>query len=174
MCAYNIFTNRRQMDPKLKDIFDKEKVVFNSLKDYNTAYTNYAMCHSHDQNLKTKANNLGICQGGNNYIELRGKAAVTENTISALSNALNVYNSSTDTDYRKTTNQYDASLAELTSNYRTLLNDRSNLDMRIQDLYNNTNSVSAMNQLETDATVYANILWTILATSLIYFIFIKL
>lgn len=162
------------MDPNLKDIFNKEKVVFNNLKDYNTAYTNYAMCNAKDQNLKLKADGLGICRGGNNYVEMNGKAAVTESSIAALSSALNVYNSNTDGTYRKTTPQYDASLAELSANYRKLLNDRSSLDIRIQDLYNNTNSVSAMNQLETDATVYANILWTILATSLIYFIFIKL
>lgn len=162
------------MDPRLKDIFAGEQQVFSNLKDYNTAYTNYAMCNGSDDFLKKKAAGLGICKGGNNYIETNDTKNTTLASINKLSAALDVYNSSTDSSYRKTNNEYDASLAELTTNYRKILNDRASLDIRIQDLYNNTNSVSVMNQLETDATVYANILWTILATSLIYFVFVKL
>lgn len=162
------------MDPNLNTIFEKEQVVFSTLKDYNTAYTNYVMCHAKDTDLVAKANRLGICNGEASVSVLSQKAAATQSSLNELNSALNIYNSNTDKKYRKTHVEYDASLAELTMNYGTLLDTRAGLDLQIQDLYNGTNSVSSMNRLETDATIYANILWTILATSLIYFIFIKL
>lgn len=163
------------MDPALKNIFESEKIVFTNLQSYNLAYTNYAMCKSEDATLVQRANSLAICNPGmTNYVPLEGKAQVVNDSLERLRVALDVYNNNPDKTYKKTTIQYDASLAELKNNYKTLLNSRSNLDLQIQDLYNGKNSVSSMNKLEMDAAIYANILWTILATSLIYFIFIKL
>lgn len=163
------------MDPALKNIFDSEKLVFTNLQSYNLAYTNYAMCKSEDSTLANHANSLAICRPGmTGYIPLEGKAQVVNDSLERLKQALDVYNNSTDKTYKKTTIQYDASLSELKENYKTLLNSRATLDLQIQDLYNGKGSVSSMNKLEMDAAIYANILWIILATSLIYFIFIKL
>ena len=51
---------------------------------------------------------------------------------------------------------------------------RNELDRKLREIYeyNNTNIVNS--QLNLDNTVYTGVLWSILATSLAYFVFIKL
>jgi hypothetical protein len=76
----------------------------------------------------------------------------------------------------KTNQQYDASFSSLLTNYAGVLQTRANLDRRLQDLYDDPPETSAtgMSKTEMDAALYANILWTILATCIVYFIFMHL
>jgi hypothetical protein len=41
-------------------------------------------------------------------------------------------------------------------------------------LNNSTNSVSSMKQIERDSTIYATLLWSTLAGSLVYYIFTQM
>lgn len=60
------------------------------------------------------------------------------------------------------------------SSYNTMLNQRSSIDIELQNLYNVPNSIPNMYAENWDLTIYMGIIWTILATSLIYYIFTKL
>jgi hypothetical protein len=60
------------------------------------------------------------------------------------------------------------------ASYNTMLNQRSNIDLELQNLYNVPNSIPNMYAENWDLTIYMGIIWTILATSLIYYIFTKL
>jgi len=70
--------------------------------------------------------------------------------------------------------QSDPSYNALLTNYNNLANKRNDLDLKLQDLYNIDNSIPNLYNLQTDSTVYTGILWTVLATTLIYYVFIKL
>ena len=55
------------------------------------------------------------------------------------------------------------------TNYNEIVNTRSALDVKINKLYNPEYQMTYYN-----STQYASILWAVLATSLIYYIFVKL
>ena len=162
------------MDPKLNSIFTDEQNVFSKLQSYNKAYSTYMLCNSNDLETKNQAIKKGLCgtTPGSNSI-LSPDSTDLNNAISSLKNDITYYTSNTN---HKTNNQYDASLNQLKSDYVNLLQLRSDIDLKLQNLTktDNSNSVTAMTGHTLDATIYANLLWTILATSLVYIVFTKL
>lgn len=61
-------------------------------------------------------------------------------------------------------------------NYQQMLTLRNKLDMKLQSLLNNTdlNNPQYQSKLQLDSTVYTTVLWTVLATSVLYYVFIKI
>jgi hypothetical protein len=59
----------------------------------------------------------------------------------------------------------------LSTKHKDILIKRIELDNKLNELNNSTNSIVMMKRLETDSTIYATLLWTTLATSLIYYTF---
>jgi len=59
-------------------------------------------------------------------------------------------------------------------NYNKNIKLRKKLDLAMTELYNGDQSIAMYQKRSLDSVVYANILWTILATSLIYYVFIKI
>jgi hypothetical protein len=51
---------------------------------------------------------------------------------------------------------------------------RRSLDNKMIELYNGDQSIAMYQKKSMDSVVYANILWTVLATSLIYYVFVKI
>ena len=58
--------------------------------------------------------------------------------------------------------------------YGQLQQTRAKEDVELQNLYNIPGSVSNMYAEGLDSTVYTSIIWTILATSIVYYVFTKL
>ena len=68
-----------------------------------------------------------------------------------------------------------------TVNYNELINQqkqneylRNELDRKLREIYEYRNTNIVQSQYNLDNTVYTGVLWSILATSLAYFVFIKL
>ena len=59
-------------------------------------------------------------------------------------------------------------------NYNKLLVLRSNIDVKLQELYGMPGSMNDTFIQGYDSTMYLSVIWTVLATSMLYFIFIKL
>jgi len=72
------------------------------------------------------------------------------------------------------TNMKISDQSVIDASYNTMLNQRSSIDIELQNLYNVPNSIPNMYAENWDLTIYMGIIWTILATSLIYYIFTKL
>lgn len=59
--------------------------------------------------------------------------------------------------------------------YNTLVSTRSSLDNKMNEILgNNKNSILYEKQGELDATVYSTLLWTVMVTSLLYYVFTKI
>ena len=59
--------------------------------------------------------------------------------------------------------------------YNALVNTRNNLDTQMNEiLANNKNTILSEKQSELDASVYSTLLWTVMITSLIYYVFTKI
>jgi hypothetical protein len=58
--------------------------------------------------------------------------------------------------------------------YSNIQQQRTELDNKLLNLYSTQGSIPDMIYRENDSTIYSNLLWTILATSLVYYVFTKL
>lgn len=62
----------------------------------------------------------------------------------------------------------------MVTSYKLLKEKRNDLDMRMKEILGNNQSIFHENQNYIDGSVYTTLLWTVLATSLIYYTFTKL
>jgi hypothetical protein len=84
----------------------------------------------------------------------------------SLRNALNVKTISKE--------EYNKNLSHIIKKHEEILNLRHELDMKTEELYNINNPVYNDQKTKYDASVYSGILWSILASSLLYYVFVKL
>jgi hypothetical protein len=131
------------------NIFSEQKNVFKSLQSYNQAYLqnnlNSVNTPISDTELKIYISNLQTA-----IFDLKKSSA------------------------SKTHAEYDRELIKLIEDYRDMVNQRADLDLRLEELYDNNSSKRALTKRELDSSMYANILWTILASLIIYVIFVYL
>jgi hypothetical protein len=71
------------------------------------------------------------------------------------------------------TSNTDSSMNNTTQNYNNVLSLRNELDTKLQELYEMNGSIPVIYRQDADTAVYATILWTILASSLLYYFFTK-
>ena len=135
----------------LQDIIVKERKLDTELTSYSTAYYKYLAGDTTQPNLPDN-NNL--------------KTAIT-NMKTVLPNPGNNLDHPSNT-------EYDASYKELKTNYSELVKMRNELDRKLADLYGAEDSVSNMYKSQLDSTIYASLLWSTLATTLIYYIFVQM
>jgi hypothetical protein len=64
--------------------------------------------------------------------------------------------------------------AQIDASYQMLTQLRNHLDTKMLDLYNTDNSIPHLFSRQFDSTIFITILWTILAVSLLYYVFMKL
>lgn len=75
-----------------------------------------------------------------------------------------------DTELKKFPDQYNKIISMEDKNI-TL---RNELDFQLQLLYSEDHNIMTDNIMKLDSTIYASVLWSILASSLVYYVFIKL
>lgn len=69
----------------------------------------------------------------------------------------------------------DSAISFRDGSYNQLVNLRSDLDKKMNEILgNNKNSILYEKQSELDATVYSTLLWTVMVTSLLYYVFTKI
>ena len=166
--------------------------VFNEIVDLDLRYAKYIQCNDStinpDNKLKCSAADMDIETINKAYTKLMGdntasfasfKEWVTANPGKSwkdyqtylsnrgdLNNALNVKGMSND--------EYKRKLHDIENKHKHIVNLRKELDMKNQELNNINNPVFTDNQMKYDASVYSGVLWTILASSLLYYLFNKL
>jgi len=152
-------------------LFNKEIDVLNKLNNFNAAFAKFKKCKYNSEHTATDAykfTNLNCTSSdsdGTNYKNILG------NSSSGLIKDINDYTALLNAYPEK--NSGDPIVSELSTKHREILTKRADLDNKLNEL-NNVNSVSSMKKIETDSTIYATLLWTTLATSLLYYTFTKM
>jgi hypothetical protein len=151
--------------------FDDNLTLYTSFTTYNSAYYNYVSCVEDTYNNTTATYD-------SSYNILNGKPTFNSKQCNKqadyLNNAYTVLNSA----ISKVKSTGQAINEDITSidNIKTKENNnntlRSELDLKLQDLYSVQDSLSDMSQKNIDSTTYAFILWSILASSILIYIFI--
>lgn len=66
------------------------------------------------------------------------------------------------------------SLDEIDTSFSEIQSLRSELDAKLGELYHLDNSIYSENKMNYDTTIYTGLLWTVLGTSMLYYVFTKL
>ena len=80
----------------------------------------------------------------------------------------------TSTHYGGVGKNYNNSITLRDISYNNLLTDRSDLDRKMKEILSLQGSMVNEHQNYVDGSVYTTLLWTVMATSLVYYVFTKI
>jgi hypothetical protein len=166
--------------------------VFNEIVDLDLRYAKYVQCNNPTMNpnnvLKCTADDMNIETVNKAYVKLMGdnityQEWLTKNNKMPSSASFQEYNKyvSNKGDLNNAVNiktmskyDYNRNLHAIENKHKDIIKLRRELDMKNEELNKINNPVFTDNQLKYDASVYSGVLWTILASSLLYYLFNKL
>lgn len=168
------------MTDKVLNMMSAEGKLLADLNDFNAKYASYVQCMNSSS--ITKNNSSGsTCTATDMNIQTVNDAYnklvtyTTSNGTNTLTGG-DVYTVlNTKLDQSMSIPKYDASYNYITNTYNSdVLKLRSELDAKMRELYGTPDSRMFEYKQSYDSTIYAGILWTILATTGLYFVFTKL
>jgi hypothetical protein len=153
-------------------IMDDETKLLADLIDFNNKYANYIQCNDSTNSKKLNAQGNSCSDIDRDINTVKNAYTKINDNISGVKNVVNNFNN----DNTKMTNQQ---YNDFVSNSKTLYNTRviplrNELDSKLMELYNSDNTLYSDYKHTYDLTIYTGIIWTILATTGLYFIFAKL
>jgi len=165
---YNSNNYPKQADiDEEKALFETEIALLKKINDFNGAYAKFRRCrYNADYPTNPQLNQMDCTPGDINGTIYLSKLA-TDSSNSGLLKDIDAYIDLLE-EYPK---DGSPTVDFLSTKHKDILTKRSELDNKLNELNNGTNSISMMRRLETDSTIYATLLWTTLATSLIYYTF---
>jgi hypothetical protein len=140
----------------LDNIYSQESKLLTDLQDFNQKYLDYTSCSSSScstLSAKTKAMNDAYDLIINTDIPNLNKNMPSTGLSPA---------------------QYDASYSHLVSTHNNVLLLRNELDVKTKELNMEPNTKYGDYKANFDSAIYTNILVTVLATTILYFAFVKL
>jgi hypothetical protein len=143
----------------------------NATGTYNSSYfaTNYFNNYTYnDASMNSFYTDISGHFGNNIVTDLSYINALTLASNSLITD-LSSYSANSNTDV-----SWNVALQRNINQYNKNIELRSKLDLAMNDLYSGDQSIAMYQKKSLDSVVYANILWTILATSLVYYVFVKL
>jgi hypothetical protein len=151
-------------------IMDAEKQLLVDLIDFNNKYANYIQCSNSINTTNAQGNTCSDIDRNINNVN-NAYTKINDNISGDIRNVLNNFNNATN----MTKQQYN----DFVSNSKNLYNQkviplRNQLDSKLMELYNTDNTLYSDYKDTYDLTIYTGIIWTILATTGLYFIFAKL
>ena len=158
-------------------IFNKEIEVLKKLNEFNAAFAKFKKCKYNSDQIEPNAFKFDLTctstdNDGSYYKTILFGNSSNGNSSNGLIKDMN--------DYTSLLNAYpekdptDLTVDQLSKKHRDILTKRAELDNKLNELNNSTNSISSTKKIETDSTIYATLLWTTLATSLLYYTFTKM
>jgi hypothetical protein len=180
----NVFLDKYTTPTEQVDVsplFEKERDVLAKLNTFNQEYSKFMRCNYYYKKCQqgderdfckemTNAINKNEIQCNGNSTSGESDAKYKEDLV-ALNTAIDAYKGVLEKIPTSGTPQEIEKLSEKHSNIQKL---RNELDVKLGELNMVENSQAAFNKLHMDSTVYATLLWTALATSLLFFTFSKI
>lgn len=100
------------------------------------------------------------------------EASALNTKYTALNDALATTTSALGTDPNIASMKDDKTYTEFVNHYQDMQKTRSGLDVKLAQLYQIQNSLPSMSDRSVDSVILASILWIVLASALVYYIFI--
>jgi hypothetical protein len=153
-------------DSTYNGAFTDEQKVVDALNDFNNKYTTYVRCNNNNNNNACSSRDKAIgtvTDAGNILLGVGTSTGLLKNLTKDIGNMKPVDRAT-----------YDASYNYLLNTHNDITKLRSELDSKLKELYEIPGSFVVDSKYEYDATMYSGIIFTILATSMLYFTFTRL
>ena len=163
---------------KPRDIFALEKDVMKNVVDFENRYARFIRCANPNAapNVTNPSCDLNSMDSVASLDTSYKNVMVSINDLNAALN--NIGNSPSGAITPKMHDDIKANVTGITqgtvNTYDKILELRSQLDDRLDQLYNEKRAGPESSVAKLDATMYANTLWTILATCLLYYVIVEL
>jgi hypothetical protein len=141
--------------------FADEKSVIDALNAFNAQYAIYIKCNN-------PSTNSGCSSSDKAWDTVTRKGTTLTTAISLLGPDINNMNN------KITPAQYDSSYNAILRQHTNIKTARSELDSKLKELYEIPGSFVVDSKYQYDSTMYTGIIFTILATSMLYYTFTKL
>jgi len=139
-------------------VFDNDVKLQHDLNEFNRIYDEYKRC--------VRLGNLSICPVT--------KADLT-NAYEAVQSDIQNVDDKLNSDPLIPVTEYDASYNYIVNTYyKNVLPTRDYIDMELKEINNTSDSISSEMKMNYDLTIYVGMLWMILATSILYMVFVRL
>ena len=153
------------------NIYNLEGDVMKNLDVFQQKYARFLQCSSSESDIVNNVSpSCDMNNDGINSVNAAYKNVMY--SIDRLNNGLNNIDPANSSGL--TNEEYAQSKQEMTDTYQDILSLRKKLDTKLAALYNERRNGSESSAAQLDSTVYANTLWTILATCLLYYIIVEL
>ena len=162
-------------------IYEIEKDIIKNLNTFYSKYAEYVRCNSSPDNSADNSNfvdtlsdstkTYGLnrtCSTSINYSSVETAYNAVIDSINRLNTAINSINGTANITLSSDT------IDGIKQRYSNNLNLRNELDLKMKEILKTDDSFVNQSKLHYDSTMYASIGWTILATSLLYYVFRKL
>jgi hypothetical protein len=150
-----------------QNLFDTNQQLYNSFTAYNIAYNNYSSCVERTYNSRTATYDSSYNASSNTFSSTTCNPASLNSSYNTLMSNISQANM----DSSSMSNNGLTSIDDLKKNENNIKVLRSELDLKLQDLYSIQDSLPKMNQTSVDSTTFAFLLWTVLASSMVVYIF---
>jgi hypothetical protein len=157
-------------DPQLTDgntVYNDQTKLLNKIIEFNKLYARYIHCQTEVSQRSTSAS-LGNCSSNQpndpNYSPSRDELIAKQTEVDSAINLLK------NTGFGKSSTTFPVML----QNNNDMLALRNQLDIKLKELYRTEDSLSNEYKKTFDSTIYAEILLCTLATSILYYVFVKL
>lgn len=142
-----------------------EKLIINSLNDFNTTFKNYKSAYHTYSNESTPTNHTAT-NLNTEYQNMINKFKEIEVFVEKYSSKFLTKTETTQTSQ----NVYD----KIITDYNQMIESRKKLDQQLYDLYTNEYDSVYSNKPFVDSTVVTGILWTLLVTFILYYVIVKM
>ena len=152
------------------NMFHRQDTVLNNLNQFQTQYARYLRCQ--DPNTYSQVSPPCNVDGQDSFGNLTTAYRSLLTSIQDMSNAY-VTQSHTDPN-AKPPAQYELDERQIAINYNKMVKMRAEMDQQLKLLYQNMNNNPDTSTRMLESGMYANTLWVILASCLVYYIFVEL
>lgn len=150
------------------NMFFLQNAVTNNLNQFQTQYSRYLRCQ--DPNTYSGVSPACDVDGTDSFGNLN---TAYRNLLESIQDLSHSYVTQSNVD-AKTPDQYNAAAAQLPLDYASVVKLRKQLDEQLQLLYNGMGKGPDTSVHMLESAMFANTIWIILASCLIYYIFIEL
>ena len=153
------------------NIYNLEGDVMKNVDAFQKKYARFLQCSSSEQGIVDNVSpSCDPTNDGINSLDTAYKNVMY--SINKLNNGLNNIDPAGASGL--TNEEYAQSKQDMTDTYQEILSLRKKLDTKLAALYNERRNGSESSTAQLDSTIYANTLWTILASCLLYYIIVEL
>lgn len=176
------------MTELVKNLTQQQKILTEKINVFNDEYAHYVRCKGNTAGLKVnRPQDSSVTSPppsiypnltDSNYCQVYdAKYTVSDDPLDDLKlkyadvlTEINTVNEIIQAIATQNPNNY----SEIVNTYKKNLHLRNELDLKLKEIYEEDGTTQRNLKIDYDSTVYASIAWSVLATSLIYYVFVKL